>query len=139
MSSLLPLRSIHYFALPFALALTSIACASDPATSEGDGASETGDGDGDGDPGDGDGDGDGESGDGDGEPSEGLTYWKDAKAILDARCVTCHVAGGIGPFALESWDQVEPFAPIIAPAIADLSMPPWPPNAECNSYEDERS
>src|SRR5690606_17414416 len=31
------------------------------------------------------------------------------------------------------------FALILGPAIADLSMPPWPPNADCNSYEDDRS
>lgn len=136
MPCLLPLPTNRYFALTFTLALLSLSCASDPAPS--DGGSETGDGDGDGDSGDGDGDGD-TTGDGDGDPNEGLSYWKDAKAILDARCVTCHVEGGIGPFALESWEQVEPFAPIIAPAIADLTMPPWPPNAECNSYEDDRS
>ncbi|WP_146155689.1 monooxygenase [Enhygromyxa salina] len=104
------------------------------AATESEGDSGDGDsGDGDGDPGDGDGD----PGDGDGD-SSALTYYKDAKPILDANCVTCHVEGGIGPFALQTWAQVEQWAPIIAPSIADLSMPPWPPNPSCNSYEDER-
>jgi hypothetical protein len=126
------------------LAFTASACTEPPDTqaeSNADTTGETGDGDpgdGDGDPGDGDpGDGDGDPGDGDGDAAQ-LTYWKDAKEILDANCIACHVEGGIGPFALTTWPQVEQWAPIVAPAIADLSMPPWPPSAECNSYEDER-
>src|SRR5690606_8729608 len=125
--------------LPIAAVFGVVACTPDPAPSNDDlddDETDTGDGD----PGDGDpGDRDPGDGDGDGDPVEGLSYWKDAKAIIDAGCVTCHVAGGIGPFALETWEQVEQFAPILAPAIADLSMPPWPPNAECNSYHDDRS
>jgi hypothetical protein len=121
--------------------LTSVACSDDARTQTdevGDGDGDPGDGDpGDGDPGDGD-PGDGDPGDGD--PSDdGLTYWKDAKRVLDSHCVTCHVDGGIGPFALESWAQVQQWAPILAPSIADLTMPPWPPNPECNSYHDDRS
>jgi hypothetical protein len=143
MPSLLRIRTSSCFAVPVVIALGSIACASEPEPN----GDEAGDGDGDTaeeDPGDGDGDpsgdGDGDpSGDGDGDPAEALTYWKDAKAIIDAQCVTCHVSGGIGPFALETWEQVEPFAELLAPAIADLSMPPWPPNADCNTYEDARS
>ena len=125
------------------LALVTSACASesgadDEALGDGDGDGQTS-GDGDGDPSTGDGDptttGDGD-GDGDGVA---LSYWKDAKSVIDHNCVTCHVAGGIGPFALETWDQVEQFAPLLGAAIGALTMPPWPPNAECNSYEDDRS
>ena len=139
MPSLLRFRSSSVLALPIAAVFGVVACTPDPAPSNDDlddDETDTGDGD----PGDGDpGDRDPGDGDGDGDPVEGLSYWKDAKAIIDAGCVTCHVAGGIGPFALETWEQVEQFAPILAPAIADLSMPPWPPNAECNSYHDDRS
>jgi hypothetical protein len=116
--------------------LALAACTDAPSLDgEGDGSDTGTPGDGDGDPGDGDGD----PGDGDGDPSEGLTYWKDAKAVLDANCVNCHLEGGIGPFALSTWAQVEQFAPVLGPSIGDLSMPPWPPNADCNSYEDDRS
>ena len=92
--------------------------------------------------GDGDGDGDGDAsstGDGDGEAALETTYWKDTKAILDAKCVGCHIDGGIGPFALETWEQVEALAPILGDSIESLSMPPWPPNAACNTYEHNRS
>jgi hypothetical protein len=116
------------------------ACGEGPAQPQADTESE-GDsgsaGDGDGDPSTGDGD--GAPGDGDGEPSAAATYWKDTKEILDARCVSCHVEGGIAPFALETWPQVQQWAPILAPSIGDLSMPPWPPNPTCNTYADDRS
>ncbi|PRP94442.1 hypothetical protein ENSA7_77760 [Enhygromyxa salina] len=79
------------------------------------------------------------TGDGDGDPVAALTYWKDAKPILDQYCVTCHLAGGIGPFALETWAQVQELAPILPPSIGDLTMPPWPPNPDCNSFEEDRS
>lgn len=69
----------------------------------------------------------------------GLTYWKDAKDILDRKCVGCHQDGEIAPFALETWEQVENFAPVLLPSIDDRSMPPWPPAADCNSFEEDRS
>ncbi len=111
----------------------SSSSASDESTGDsgpGDGDSDTGDGDGD--PGDGD------PGDGDGEAAA-ATYWKDTKSVIDARCVGCHTNGGIGPFALDTWAQVEQWAPILAPAIADGSMPPWPPADTCTTYEHDRS
>lgn len=130
------------------LALALVGCGADPNTDDSPDDGETA-GDGDGDPGDGDGapgdgdgspgDGDGAPGDGDGAPNEGLTYWKDAKSVIDARCGTCHLAGGIAPFALESWTQVGQFVPLIESAVDDRSMPPWPPNQSCNTYEHDRS
>jgi hypothetical protein len=134
--------SARYPTLVLCLALP--ACGGEaPAQPDGDGSSEDGStsGDGDGDPSTGDGDpstGDGDPGDGDGEAAS-ATYWEDTKAIIDAHCVSCHVEGGIGPFALETWAQVEEWAPILAPAIGNLSMPPWPPNPTCNTYADARS
>ncbi|NVB42639.1 monooxygenase [Pseudenhygromyxa sp. WMMC2535] len=71
--------------------------------------------------------------------ASGLTYWKDTKAILDSRCVGCHAEGEVAPFSLETWEQVENFAPLLAASILDGSMPPWPPVAGCNDYLDERA
>lgn len=67
------------------------------------------------------------------------TYYRDAKAILDARCATCHRQDNIGPFSLETGEQAAMFAPLIAAAIEAGTMPPWPPSADCNSYEHDRS
>lgn len=53
------------------------------------------------------------------------TYFQDVKPILDGRCVTCHVAGGIAPFALTSYEQAKKHSSVIAAAVAQRRMPPW--------------
>jgi hypothetical protein len=68
-----------------------------------------------------------------------LTYYRDAKPIIDARCATCHLSGDIAPFALSSYAEVKAVAPLLSRAIESGSMPPWPPAKECNDYQHDRS
>jgi hypothetical protein len=35
-----------------------------------------------------------------------VTYHKDIRAVLETNCLSCHVAAGVGPFPLDSWDSV---------------------------------
>ncbi|WAS97099.1 monooxygenase [Nannocystis punicea] len=67
------------------------------------------------------------------------TYWRDAKAILDKHCATCHRPGDVAPFSLETAEEAQMFAGLLAPAILDGTMPPWPPSADCNRYAHDRS
>ena len=55
----------------------------------------------------------------------GPTYHQDLKPLLDARCVNCHVSGGIAPFALDTWEAAVAKAPAIADAVQSGRMPPW--------------
>jgi hypothetical protein len=55
----------------------------------------------------------------------GPTYHQDIKPILDARCANCHVAGGIAPFALDTFALSKTNAAIIANAVETGRMPPW--------------
>ena len=64
------------------------------------------------------------------------TYYGEAKAILDARCVTCHQVGDIGPFPLTTYQEVMPFKGTVRWAIANGTMPPWQPSDDCNTYRD---
>lgn len=66
-------------------------------------------------------------------------YWHDAKPILDAKCANCHTIGGIAPFPLLTYTDVEARAPLIRASIAVGHMPPWPPNNCCQSYQHDRS
>jgi hypothetical protein len=59
-----------------------------------------------------------------------LTYVEDAKPILDHYCGDCHVAGGIGPFALSDYAQVKGAAEAIRKAVSEDRMPPWLPTDE---------
>ncbi len=63
-----------------------------------------------------------------------LTYYHDAKPILDTKCVNCHSSDGIGPFSYETYADLQPHLPQMKAAIAGGLMPPWPPDGTCNSY-----
>lgn len=67
------------------------------------------------------------------------SYYRDVKPIVDAKCAGCHVAGGIAPFALASYDDAKKNAPGIRGAVSSKTMPPWPADDTCNSYLGDRS
>jgi hypothetical protein len=83
---------------------------------------------------------DGGSGDPpDAPPSAERTYYQDVKPIVDAKCTMCHVAGGIAPFPLDSFAEIVDRASVVKEEIAAGTMPPWPPNDDCNDYVGNRS
>ncbi|MFN3192280.1 MAG: redoxin domain-containing protein [Aureliella sp.] len=57
-----------------------------------------------------------------------ITYTKDVAAILNSRCVECHREGEIGPFALESYDDVQGWEDMILEVVSENRMPPWNAN-----------
>jgi mono/diheme cytochrome c family protein len=54
-----------------------------------------------------------------------ISYTKDVAPILAKNCVACHSEGGIGPFAMDSYEKVKGFAPTIREAIRTDRMPPY--------------
>jgi mono/diheme cytochrome c family protein len=68
-----------------------------------------------------------------------LDYYRDTKPIFDARCVTCHQSGGIGPFPMTTFKEVEPYAALIKNAVSQRIMPPWPADRSCAEYEHDLS
>lgn len=69
-------------------------------------------------------------------PSE-VTYWRDVKPILSARCEGCHTAGGSGPFDLSTAALAAEHAGSIVAMTASGKMPPWMP-APTIAYRDDR-
>lgn len=67
-----------------------------------------------------------------------VTYHRDIRPILEANCNQCHYDGGIGPFALDSYDRARPMASVIAAAVNSGSMPPWPPAEDCGEFRDPK-
>ncbi len=59
-----------------------------------------------------------------------ISYHDTIAPILEQRCVGCHTEGGIGPWAMSSYDMVKGFAPMIREVIRTDRMPPW--NADPN-------
>ncbi|MFZ5440537.1 MAG: monooxygenase [Myxococcota bacterium] len=59
------------------------------------------------------------------------TYYKDVLPITQVSCNGCHVAGGIAPFALDSYAGAKAMAVAMADAVVNKRMPPWPASASC--------
>lgn len=71
-------------------------------------------------------------------PVDPATYQRDIRAVLEANCTVCHVAGGIGPYPLDSYEAAKQYGPLALAAVESGKMPPWMPNGECRHYENER-
>ncbi|MDZ4762727.1 MAG: hypothetical protein SGJ21_16835 [Alphaproteobacteria bacterium] len=54
-----------------------------------------------------------------------ISYEKEIAPILAANCVACHAEGGIAPFAMNSYEAVRGFAPMIREAVRTDRMPPY--------------
>ncbi len=68
-----------------------------------------------------------------------VTYYRDIKPVLDARCTQCHTPGNIAPFSLLTYEEARPFAEALADSVDEATMPPWPPDNACRSYAHDRS
>ncbi|MDC0668845.1 monooxygenase [Nannocystis radixulma] len=68
-----------------------------------------------------------------------VTYWRDIKTVLDAKCVGCHSPGNLAPFSLESYADASAVASALPGSIMAGTMPPWPPDAACGTYLHDRS
>jgi hypothetical protein len=54
-----------------------------------------------------------------------ISYAKTVAPIVEAKCVTCHQKGGIGPFEMTSYETIKGFAPMIRETLLTKRMPPW--------------
>lgn len=68
-----------------------------------------------------------------------VTYWRDVKAVLDAKCVGCHSPGNLAPFSLASYADASAVASALPASLMAGTMPPWPPDAACGTYLHDRS
>jgi len=68
-----------------------------------------------------------------------ISYSKTVAPILEAKCVACHSEGGIGPFAMSSYEVVKGFAPMIAESIRTDRMPPWEADPHVGRFSNDKS
>ena len=52
-------------------------------------------------------------------------YWAHVAPIMFSKCVSCHQAGGIAPFALDSYERAKQWGPAAGLAITRGDMPPY--------------
>jgi hypothetical protein len=67
-----------------------------------------------------------------------ITYVKDVAPILQAKCVACHEEGGIGPFAMTSYEMAKGFAPMIRDVIRTDRMPPFHADPHVGKFSNDR-
>lgn len=79
----------------------------------------------------------------DATPIPAATYSSDIARIIQKNCITCHRTGGIGPFPLETYDQVKSRAKMLNFAIERGIMPPWfaapTPTGQASPWKNDRT
>lgn len=66
------------------------------------------------------------------------TWEADVKPLMAASCVSCHVEGGIAPFALTSYEQVSAMKDAVRLAVESRRMPPYLAGDGCADYADDQ-
>jgi hypothetical protein len=67
-----------------------------------------------------------------------LTFSRDIAPIIFENCTSCHRAGEVGPFPLQTYQDVKKRARQIAYVTHNRSMPPWKAEVGFNSFVGER-
>lgn len=67
-----------------------------------------------------------------------ISYSKEIAPLLKDRCVVCHQVGGVGPWAMTSYDMVKGFAPMIREVLRTQRMPPWHADPHYGAFENAR-
>jgi mono/diheme cytochrome c family protein len=55
-----------------------------------------------------------------------VTWDREILPIVEARCVSCHTAGGRAPMSLASYEEARPWARAIREEVLTRRMPQWP-------------
>jgi hypothetical protein len=73
-------------------------------------------------------------------PEQKVTYWQDVAPILTSRCVSCHQAGGVAPFRLDTYAAAALRSPAVTVAVKARQMPPWLAKGDgtCGDFQDSR-
>jgi hypothetical protein len=66
-----------------------------------------------------------------------ISYAKDVAPVLAENCVVCHTEGGMGPFAMSSYEVVKGFAPMIRESLRTKRMPPFHADAHYGTWSND--
>ncbi|MDX1492420.1 MAG: hypothetical protein R3332_14165 [Pseudohongiellaceae bacterium] len=66
-------------------------------------------------------------------------YETEVAPILIERCVVCHIEGGIGPFAMNSYQMIQGWSPMIKEVLMTKRMPPAQVDPSIRGFENARN
>jgi hypothetical protein len=67
-----------------------------------------------------------------------ISYSKEIAPILQEKCVSCHIKGGIGPFAMDGYEVVKGFSPMIRETLRTKRMPPYFPDPHIGQFQNDQ-
>ncbi len=67
-----------------------------------------------------------------------VTYTAQVARVLQRHCVECHRTGEIGPFAMDSYEEVVGWAATMLESIEDGRMPPWHADPRFGEFSNAR-
>lgn len=68
---------------------------------------------------------------------ERISYTSEVAPILAKNCVACHSQGGIGPFAMDSYEAVRQWSGMIREAVRTDRMPPFHADPHIGAFADD--
>jgi peroxiredoxin len=68
-----------------------------------------------------------------------VSYAKQVAPILTEKCVSCHQAGGIGPWAMDGYDRVKGWSAMMREVLMNRRMPPWHADLAFGTFSNDRS
>lgn len=68
-----------------------------------------------------------------------ISYAKDVAPILEKNCVSCHQKGSIGPFAMDNYEIVKGFSPMIRETLRTHRMPPYAADPHVGQFSDNKN
>ncbi len=68
-----------------------------------------------------------------------ISYAREVAPILSAKCVVCHTEGGMGPFAMNSYEVVKGFSPMIREVLRTKRMPPFHADPHYGAWKNDMS
>lgn len=73
------------------------------------------------------------------EAHKTISYAEEVAPIFIDKCLTCHREGGIGPFAMQEYNVIKGFAPMIREVVRTKRMPPWHADPHIGDYANDRA
>ena len=67
-----------------------------------------------------------------------ITYYEHIEPIITNNCASCHKPGGIGPFSLQTYNEVSAKGNFIAHVTKSKYMPPWKADPTFQNFRNER-
>jgi len=68
-----------------------------------------------------------------------ISYSEDIAPMIEEKCAQCHQPGGIGPMALNNYQQIKGFAPMIRETVRTKRMPPFHADPSVGTFHDDKS